>query len=289
MIEHLSFETSFSAVSHLTSSTFGKRIAHEGLAFSTTRPNVIVGANGAGKTALLTLLSLQTLTHFTGETSLDSNFAVSRDADAWWSERTWRDDPVFLPGAIFSTDNAPALFYRPSHVPGNDNSVAAAMMCGYFEKAKAHGMLIRKKSSGEATRALLDRVIDVLENRTTIEGYRPVNWRGFSLEPEDLASQSYVASWHYRAEVLKRRRASLGEKLHPLVLLDEPEQSLDATNTLRLWSTIEKADCSQVQIIVATHSLYPFLRPEAFNLIEATPGYIEQVRSIIKSVQPDLG
>jgi predicted ATPase len=64
--------------------------------------------------------------------------------------------------------------------------------------------------------------------------------------------------------------------------MDEPEQSLDAWASATLWSRIAEADCAKVQIVVATHSWYPILHPEAFNIIEAVPGFLEEVRSLIQ-------
>jgi predicted ATPase len=64
-------------------------------------------------------------------------------------------------------------------------------------------------------------------------------------------------------------------------MMDEPEQSLDAKAEMLLWGQIAKADCDKVQVIVATHSLYPLMHPELFHLIEAVPGYAQEVRKLM--------
>jgi predicted ATP-dependent endonuclease of OLD family len=66
----------------------------------------------------------------------------------------------------------------------------------------------------------------------------------------------------------------------PLVIMDEPEQSLDAVAELQLWIAISNA---KTQVIVATHSLFPFLRPDDFNIIEAVPGYCTVAQSALNS------
>jgi predicted ATPase len=63
--------------------------------------------------------------------------------------------------------------------------------------------------------------------------------------------------------------------------MDEPEQSLDALAELVLWRQIAAADMSKMQVIVATHSLYPLMHPEKFNIIEAVPGYSESVMQLL--------
>jgi len=80
---------------------------------------------------------------------------------------------------------------------------------------------------------------------------------------------------------LLMKRVEQGAQGRPLLLMDEPEQSLDALAEARLWRTIEAADCDRMQIIVATHSLYPILHPERFHLIEATPGFVESVTELV--------
>lgn len=279
MISSVQLLDTFAALPYLaTSQLWRHNSTKKGLKFSIDKPNVIVGPNGAGKTALLTLLSLQTLSHFTGESALDDNFTRGLDCDAWWSERTWRNDPEFLPGAKFVTDNAPAAFYRPGHISGNDKCITSAMMSGYFNEAKTYAQAVEAKSSGQGCQALLERLIAALAGAEAPRQYHRKNWSG-GKEPVDLAGKGWCGPWDYRAEVLKARVAAVPPNAVPLILLDEPEQSLDTKAELNLWRAIETADCTTRQIVVATHSLYPFLKPKSFNLIEATPGYVASVRA----------
>lgn len=277
MITHLNLAEQFTAIPYLASSALWQNVGEAGLSFAAYKPNVIVGPNGAGKSALLTLLALQTLTYFTGDTALDDGYTRGRDADAWWSERTWSSPPVFLPGAIITSDNAPGRYYRPSHIPGNEDSVVTALMCGYGKDARIYGKDVDNRSSGQGCQARLASLMDILKDPKWKPAYRHVNWSA-GVEPQKFPNHGWVGPWGYRAEELKARRDSVTPNGVPIILMDEPEQSLDALAELRLWQAIREADCYTRQIIVATHSLYPFLHPEAFNIIEAVPGYAQSVR-----------
>ena len=278
MITNLSAKN-FTAVPYLETSQLMQNHP-KGLKFSTTKPNVIVGPNGAGKSALLKTLSLYTLSFTTGESAFDNKYTVDHAADKYWVETSkWRNDFSYLPGLTIKGDMAPALYYRPGHIPGNELGVTHALMTGYETEARAYAKLVEKRSSGQKSQALLAKVENLLTGATTGLTYGFVNWRS-GKAPRDLSARDmHPMPWDYKAEVLKKR-LSEQEGTTPVVLMDEPEQSLDARAESALWQRIENC-VPGVQVIVATHSLYPLLRSNKFNLIEAVPGYVEEVRSLL--------
>lgn len=276
----------FKAVPYLETSEL-MRSHPQGVRLSTRKPNVIVGPNGAGKSALLRALALRTLSVRKGLTELDQHYVrYGAEAEKFWSIQTcWDKGPLwgerqatFLPGLTAQTHNAPALYYRPGHIPGEERCATTAMMTGYFDSAREFMAKTEKKSSGQAHRALLERLMQTLERGELPAPAVPERWgrglsprvsKGARLDDQDLQHNALL-------ELVTPEAGALA-----LVLMDEPEQSLDARAELQLWRTIAAVDCSRLQVVVATHSLYPLLNPHRFNLIEATPGYIEEVRALL--------
>lgn len=279
MIKTLSAKD-FKAVPYLETSSL--MVSHpRGLKFSTTKPNVIIGPNGSGKSALLSTLALQTLSYFTGESSFDGNFI----SDEYWSKSSygWSVRHDYLPGLICDTDNAPALYYRPGHIPGNECGITHAMMCGYFDEAKAYARLVENRSSGQQSQSLLEKLELALTGESSELSFKHANWGyGKALrEIDDSRGRIYVSDRDHQAEALKKIYGATVPGAMPVLLMDEPEQSLDARAEAVLWKKIREVDVGRVQVIVASHSLYPLLHPKAFNLIEAVPGYANEVQALI--------
>jgi len=274
----------FSGVPYLESSALMRK--HKaGVAFSTDKPNVIVGPNGSGKSALMQSLALRFLAHFTGSSTFDDKYITSSEAKDWWSkDREWGYDHTWLKGLTCKTDNGPTVYYRPGHIPGNEPSITHAMMTGYFDESKAYARLVENKSSGEQSQAVMAGILSALSGKGMPSSYGYKNWR-FGKEPIDLRASNgngwgYRGSTEYQAEALKTVYEHANGGL-PLILMDEPEQSLDARAEATLWSAIAKAKCARVQVIVATHSLYPLLHRDKFHVIESETGFVDSVLALM--------
>lgn len=72
----------------------------------------------------------------------------------------------------------------------------------------------------------------------------------------------------------------------PLVIMDEPERSLDGLQEMKLWKAI--LDSKTTQVIVATHSIFPILHPTLFNLIETENGYIKRLQKALNTALQHL-
>lgn len=276
MIRQLSVR-GFTAVPYLE----GSRLMQShpsGITFAQDKPTVLVGPNGSGKSALLTTLAIRHLAYFTGESTFDRHYVDDfGDSKAWWTcTHAWRRDYRFLQGLTCDTDNGPVLYYRPRHVPGNEASGTHALMMGYATEARAYMSATDRRSSGEGNRARLERTLSVLQGAIGLS-YAQRDWR-YGFEARDLSlRREWIGEDTYKAEVLKE----LYSTQSPLntVLLDEPEQSLDAVEDIKLWKSIET---SSAQVIVATHSLYPLLHADRFQMIETVPGYVERVLQLVR-------
>ena len=263
----------FSSVPYLESSAIVKNNP-EGFFFSTEKPTVIVGPNGSGKSALMRTLALRFLAEVLGESSFDREY-VDTYKPYWTNSSRWGHEWEFLKGLTCDTDNSPAVYYRPGHVPGNEASATHALCMDLADEARAYVSLVDKKSSGEGHKNRLERVLSILRKETSLQ-YRYARWK-FGQEPRDLSDHTrWSGATEHKAEVLKALFSSPGQQ--PLVLMDEPEQSLDALSELQLWKELSKE--GNAQLIVASHSLYPLQHPELFWFIETTPGYINAVREL---------
>lgn len=271
MISHLK-PTHFTALPWLETSTMCRNHP-DGIPFSLDKPNVLIGPNGSGKSALMSALSLLTLSYYIGVSALDNHYIEN---DAFWSSAQyggWRDDPVWLPGLDCVTDYAPAAFFRPGHIPGNRSMITEAMMSGYFSEARAYSVQIDNKSSGQQGWALLERMMSMLAGNETLPALKTANWSYTRALPEKQSDRSNADE---RAELLRTRYRTHGDGI-PMILMDEPESSLDAKTEMTLWQHLARP-VDGVQIVVATHSLWPILHPESFHLIETEPGYSDEVR-----------
>lgn len=255
--------------------TLGGRIE-----LSLDKPNVIVGANGCGKSTLLAAIGYLTMSDMTGMSCLSYKYASPFDADHLWtgntntSYGTWE----YLKGLTADTDHAPAVFYVPGAIPGHAKFAAEAMMKGFSVEAREHSAKTKNKSSGEASQALLEKALQVMKS-----GELAYIEKDFELVHRELATvprHPFTPQSEYKMQVLLNQRVPHGKTL-PMVVMDEPERSLDTRAELQLWKQIEGADPGLSQILVATHSLYPLMHPDKFNLIEANPGYIEEVLALI--------
>jgi hypothetical protein len=272
----------FAAVPYLEDSALMRSRAGT-LTFSLERPNVVVGPNGSGKSALITALAIRYLTYFSDRSAFDRKYLLDVEARTWWSRGGTRGEEfVWLAGFDCETDNAPALYYRPGHVPGNEPTIADAMMGVYWEQAKAYARLVERKSAGEQNQAVLDSLLDAIDGRDLPKEYAYMNWE-FGPSPADARRRHDLED---PPDMMPKARA-LEAALRParggvpLILMDEPEQSLDALAEARIWAHVARSDCRSVQMIIATHSLYPMMHRDRFHLIETQPGYVDDVLGLL--------
>lgn len=247
---------------------------------STEKVNVIVGPNGSGKSSLLQMLGDRFFATTAGVTSADRNYCDRFDYPNLFTNKkvSYRNDQVFAEGLSFEGSlSGLAYYYHPEFKPGNYDMLTAAMMCGFSKEVEVYRAATRHKSSGQQKSALLNAI---LKHVTLFQSQNQVlnknRWSGSLTASTEMpwnASESDV-----RRNIICQHLPT--EFTEMLVLLDEPEQSLDTVSELRLWDTLINKDPA-AQIIVATHSLRPFMLADQVHFIEAVPGYVKSVQNLI--------
>jgi predicted ATP-dependent endonuclease of OLD family len=269
MLTSLSITADFKAIPYLCDTKLMQK--HKGsVQFSLDKPNVIIGPNGSGKTALLDTITLRFLCYFENHSRYKDSYVRFSKADEWWTDTGgWLKDQVWLGGLNIESDNAPAAYFRPNHIPGNETNIATALMVYDSEAAKAYGEKTKHKSTGEKSIATLQDIYAILDGTK-------------KLAVPAIPNSTRVVS--YPTEYDKRVR-HLHDNIHfnadgrPLVIMDEPERSLDGLQELKLWKAILAA--KKPQVIVATHSLFPVLHSDRFNIIETQRGYINKLKRML--------
>lgn len=243
--------------------------AHEGvISLSTDKPNIIVGPNGSGKSSLIRALALRTLSFINAKTEYAQGYVEDKCDDyTLWGEKQYRwNDEVFLPGMVIDGDVGPAMYYEPDIIPGRETSIAHAMMLGFFNEAREYAQKTRGKSSGEKSLAVMAQMMAFIRNPLSVDVKMPENVK--------LDNLFHNARRNALCDLAESMRDHA-----PFVLMDEPEKSLDALNQIEFWRAVKEADCKKVQIVIATHSLVPFLDSDSFNIIESEKGYLSKAKS----------
>jgi energy-coupling factor transporter ATP-binding protein EcfA2 len=281
----------FTAVPYLETSQL--MLNHpEGITFSLDKPNVILGPMGSGKSAIMRALALHTLSYSVGESAFENMYVEKlTHFDDLWTDGGYKayDEDVgsgwkFLAGLTGDFDVAPAVFYRPGAIPGDRSDLNEAFCFGYSDLAWAHRDATEEKSTGQGNLALLQKFMAALEEGFPSKDYKFVNWDWGKTRKtrEQLRDRGNPMPWELQAEVLKARYLNVPKDVIPCAMADEPERSLDAKAQAQFWQKVAAADMSRIQVIVTSHSLYPILYPERFHIIETVPGWVKEVRDIMK-------
>jgi predicted ATPase len=233
--------------------------------FSSDKVNVLIGSNGSGKSTLLRHLAIRFLCLDRGYTSIDRSLC-DRAYEKHFSEKTWYDKSTFMPGITVDSAQCVAAYWAPGMKYGGWDMDTAAMMCGYGKEAKLRWEHTEKKSSGQGIHNQLSDIFDVLHSKRKVELRENIDYYLKEFQKDKLdATVPLFKEWN---------------KNKTIVLLDEPEQSLDMSKEMEFWDKLLDVNTGEIQVIVATHSLYPLISPKfkgKFNYIEGTPDYKQSI------------
>lgn len=125
-----------------------------------------------------------------------------------------------------------------------------------------------KGSAGQTNMFRFDRILNEI-----IAGEVPeIEWKMKRENVNDL--------WRERIDVAKGILKKNGKKGQPTILLDEPERSYDLNAQGGTWKFM-RAYAEDVQLIVASHSMFALQIPEA-HYIELSPGYLKQSEGVLE-------
>lgn len=228
------------------------------VSFSEDKINVIIGPNGSGKSTLIKDLATRFFCLDRGYTSLDRDISERRYYHCFKKKwETW-GDYIFMEDPKVFTSNCAAVYWHPGFKFGGWDMDTAAMMCGYSEEVRIRDKQIRNKSSGQGIYNQLDYIFEVLEGERELTVNIPEK-PSFTEYKEKLEAITPLFTDCHKNKTI--------------VLLDEPEQSLDAFKEVYFWDRLLDVNTDNVQVIIATHSIYPLINPKfegKLNIIETT-------------------
>ncbi len=224
--------------------------------------NVVIGDNGSGKSTLITALA--TLLHCRQENwprvTTESLLAFNRPNG-------------LADGLLLEHDGAPARYMGTDHDVGlTPDAKFIRATSSVLDTRRLEIKALNRMSSGQATLVQLGRFMraEPKKVRTSIK------------ERDRLPSEMqvvYDVATESLTNVVKRR----GALKEPVVLLDEPDISMDFAKQALVWKQIRQLAESYTQVIVASHSPFAVKAPGA-HYIETAPGYLDRAREGLQSL-----
>lgn len=235
--------------------------------FSDNKINVLIGPNGSGKSTLLRHLAVRFLCLDRGYTSIDRSLS-DRTYENYFSQKTRYDKPTFMAGIKIDSMQCVATYWAPGMKYGGWDMDTAAMMCGYSDEANLRWQHTKEKSSGQGIHNQLNYIFDVLHGKRQVELHENIDYYLKEYQKDKLdATVPLFKQWNENKTI---------------VLLDEPEQSLDMSKEMEFWDKLLDVDTKNIQVMIATHSLYPIISPKfknKFNYIEGVSGYKQTIEN----------
>lgn len=257
--------------------------------------NILFGANGSGKSTVLSLLA-QCLAAEQGGTSVVTQ--------SWLSDILNFDGQLELPAKVVH-DGQPVMYF---HARAQEGLIGGSFDDDFFNLGLANTMA--KGSTGQLALRRVDRLLSVLLKKNAGEpvaaaaGKKPAAKKATKktaskIEPRPLGIKDLVPAgfpaqveWRIKRERVNdtwSKRLAIAESLlagtiaqGPRTLIfDEPESGFGLPWQSGLWSNIfSKVDPAEFQVIVATHSPFALRIPGA-NYIELTPGYMAECEMVM--------
>lgn len=229
--------------------------------------NVLVGANGSGKSSLLETIATRLMCFNYGYPKIDKELYNSDDT-VWYEKERWYSNPEFMPWATLDCDAVPyGMYANPEFTPRGSHNRAYALCLGLGKDADKFYKMTDDYSSGQGMRNVIQTHFDAVkagELQVNREAVAELEWRGDG------------CSMRKKARILDALLPVEGAS--PLFIYDEPERALDLQGQLDFWQQLEYL-CKKhgAQAIVSSHSVIPLLSKNEPNFVEMTPGYLNDL------------
>jgi hypothetical protein len=232
---------------------------------STDKVNILVGPSGSGKSSFLTLLAAYSfcLMHSSSCPNVSENCSEMSKYAGRDPSNSYSFEEVFLRGISVEGTIGNAVYYRPGYMYGLEPDIAHAMCMGYSSLSHALPPLY-KYSAGEYAKYWLSELPEKVKR---------------SMSPREVPKHAHESKRVHAS--VKRWNKLFDPTQKSLILLDEPETSLDAKQQLALWHSMLEFQSQGHQVVVATHQFLPFLNHPSFNVIDIEPGYAHEAASLL--------
>lgn len=227
--------------------------------------NIIVGANGSGKSSVLNVISYMMAANLSGSSLVSRDWLQSVSSSILGLGETNLKTP-----AKIEHDGRPVLYCNPRK--GISAEVKSLDGTDFGMEALLDSLNSNRESSGEKSNRLMTPLINTVLNseppdeiQITKEAH---NVNDFYAEVIELL----INDW-FKPSIPKGKAT---------LILDEPETGLGILNQILLWNKILKNPdvLDRYQIILVSHSHECINIPGA-NYIEMKPGYLDACRKAL--------
>lgn len=216
--------------------------------------NILWGRNGSGKSTVLKAMARLLHCEQGGQPCVTQTSISTLVEHFRFSDKKAMQD---LPKAVtLHHDGQGVRCFDPGNAVGLMGG-GAAFDDDFFSMGVSNAMF--KGSAGQQTMFRFDAVAGAILDKKVPK----VEWK---------FGKNVNSTWTEYVKVAETFLKGEGEPGQPTILLDEPERSYDLPKQINVWRFI-RAYSSEVQFIVASHSLYALRIPEA-HYIELDEGYL---------------
>lgn len=237
------------------------------------RINVIIGANGCGKSTLIKMIAMLMLCD-KSRCSQFSSTNLLKMSDLFY--QSWDERQGLKDGIEIKADYMSVVYnYLSLKDLSNDDILSSAHIAAeYMNNTSA--------STGEATTSALGNLLEYAFSNKDVS---------FPLESLQKACEAANDYWQPNLKQLidyyAKNRINISKRDFAYTfLLDEPDRNLDISHIDDLYKVLSY-EKDYTQLICVIHNpilIYKLSKLEYINFIEMTPNYLDEIKKIFKNL-----